>query len=340
MTCAKGRAAYLDLLKAILTVGMLFVHLVQLTDSTPAPLAILASLYLNLITFSGFMLAFGIGIGLSQGSPATLGLRIATPALLYVAYSASSFAYITLVYNAAIGRKETFDVLGLRHLYGYSEFLASFFLLSLVTSFLRPILFRLSDNAFLLAVCIAVSVIASLIEPSTPDVPIIGTLIGSMNYATFPLIQYMPWFVLGVYYSRQESPVGWKTWSAAIVATGAFGYYVVSFHMFPQRFPPSFVWTFGSALPLLIYLQACRWITTLFAMPNWLLAPGRHVLLFLIASNAVFFVVVFVLGKQPSGLSQAVGGTLGLFVMILALSQLWERILQRRKDAVSIAHSA
>jgi hypothetical protein len=221
-------------------------------------------------------------------------------------------------------------VLLLRHLYGYSEFLASFFLLSLLTSFLRPIVLRVGGDAFFLAVFIAVSVVASLVEPFPSDIPIVGALIGSRDYATFPLIQYMPWFLFGVYYSGHDRPAGWTIWAAAAVATGAFGYYIGFLHMLPRRFPPSVVWTFGSALPLLFYLQVCGMVAKLFSLPNWLFSPGRHVLRFLVASNAVIFTAVFVFGKQPMGLSEAVIVAIPIGALILGVSLLWERILQWR----------
>jgi hypothetical protein len=54
-----SRAAYLDLFKTVLTVGMIFAHVVQLADVAPGLIEHAFSVYINLITFSGFMLAFG-----------------------------------------------------------------------------------------------------------------------------------------------------------------------------------------------------------------------------------------------------------------------------------------
>ena len=49
----KVRAAYLDLIKTILAVGMIFAHSIQLVEGTPRPLEYFVSFYINLVTFSG-----------------------------------------------------------------------------------------------------------------------------------------------------------------------------------------------------------------------------------------------------------------------------------------------
>src|ERR1700688_177735 len=89
----KVRAAYLDLIKTILAVGMIFAHSIQLVDGTPGPLEHLVSFYINLVTFSGLMSAFGSGIGLSGPFAGTVMSRCKTPIALFLAYYASSFSY-------------------------------------------------------------------------------------------------------------------------------------------------------------------------------------------------------------------------------------------------------
>ena len=60
-----GRAADLDLLKTLLVWGMITAHCIQLLAFRPRPPALVISDVTNLITFSGFMFAFGLGVGLS-----------------------------------------------------------------------------------------------------------------------------------------------------------------------------------------------------------------------------------------------------------------------------------
>ena len=64
----KKRVLYLDLFKTILVYGMVLAHVIQLIGNNIAPLRAAngISIVVNLITFSGFMLAFGIGIGSSK----------------------------------------------------------------------------------------------------------------------------------------------------------------------------------------------------------------------------------------------------------------------------------
>ena len=57
---SSGRAADLDLLKTLLVWGMITAHCIQLLALRPKPPALVISDFINLITFSGFMFAFGV----------------------------------------------------------------------------------------------------------------------------------------------------------------------------------------------------------------------------------------------------------------------------------------
>ena len=135
---------------------------------------------------------------------------------------------------------------------GYSEFLASFFLVSLITSFMRPLVFRFCDNAYLILVSILVSFGLGLLNLSPPEIPMIGALVGSHDYATFPLAQYLPWFLIGVRYGREKVRISWAIWATAISAALAFASYVVLYGETPTRFPPDPLWIAGPAFFLLI----------------------------------------------------------------------------------------
>jgi uncharacterized membrane protein len=65
---SSARAADLDLLKTLLVYGMIGAHVVQLITLAPRADARGFSDFINLVTFSGFMFAFGIGVGLPRGN--------------------------------------------------------------------------------------------------------------------------------------------------------------------------------------------------------------------------------------------------------------------------------
>jgi hypothetical protein len=325
----KVRAAYLDLFKTVLAVGMIFAHTIQLVDGTPGPLEHLASFYINLITFSGFIFAFGVGIGLSGPLAGTAMSCCKTPIVLFVAYCVSSFAFVAFIGGSSIRNRTIIDVVLMRHLYGYSEFLASFFLLSLVTSFLRPLMFYVCDNAYLILASVSVSFGLGMLNPSPPEIPVIGALIGSHDYATFPLAQYLPWFLIGVRYSREKVRIGCTIWATAIGATLAFASYTMFYGETPTRFPPDPLWFAGPAFFLLIYLTVTHTITELITVPSWILLPGRHVLFFLVTTNVILFITVFLFGKLSIGVSGVGAYTFALIFVTGAVKYLRDSLASR-----------
>ena len=157
----------------------------------------------------------------------------------------------------------------------------------------------------------------------------IGAFIGSHHYATFPLAQYLPWFLIGVRYSRQEVRIGWTIWATASAATLAFAGYVMLYGKPPTRFPPDPLWISGPAFFLLIYLTVARTITKLVTVPSWVLLPGRHVLLFLVTTNVILFMTVFLLGRLSVGFAGIAAYTLALMLVAGAVSFLWDRLASR-----------
>jgi hypothetical protein len=325
----KVRAPYLDLFKTILAVGMIFAHSIQLVDGTPRPLEYLVSFYVNLVTFSGLMFAFGIGIGLSRSFPGTSISRCKTPIILFLAYCTSSFTFVAFVAGGSIGNKVISDVVLMRHLYGYSEFLASFFLLSLVTSFMRSLIFRFCDNAYLILASVAVSFGLCMLNLSPPEIPMIGAVIGSHDYATFPLAQYLPWFLIGVRYSSEKVRIGWTIWAIASGATLAFVGYTMFYGEAPTRFPPAPLWIAGPAFFLLIYLTVTHTITELITVPGWILLPGRHVLLFLVTTNVILFTTAFFFGKLSIGFAGVGAYTFALIFVTGAARSFWDSLASR-----------
>ena len=325
-----GRAADLDLFKAMLAVGMIFAHVVQLADLSPGRVEQDLALYANLVTFSGFMLAFGMGIGRAGAAPRKpLGGRVAAPLKLYGAYALSSFAFILLVERHAIGAKEVADVLLMRRLHGYSEFLASFFLLSLLTTFLRPQIVSFGQWAWAPSLAGLVSLAACSLAPTALEWPFVGAAFGSPSFPTFPLPQYGFWFALGIYAARGGRRVAWAPWLLAALASAAFCLAWYAKGALPMRFPPSAFWVAGAALPLLVTVRLARAVTERVPVPAWALTPGRHVLFFLMASNLALFANRYFNGKSVMDLPFAVGAALTLTGAIIVARLAWDGAARR-----------
>ncbi len=324
-TAQPARAAWLDLFKTALIWGMVTTHMVQLITFGPPRWLAGFTEFINLVTFSGFMLAFGLGVGISgPGRSRPLRQRL-TPALLLLAAAwVSSLAFVVLVDRKPLTPELLANLFSLRVLFGWSEFLASFFMLYLVIAIARPWLVRLADNALLLAIAIAVCLAATLVTTRI-DLPLLATLVGSTNYASFPIIPYLPWFLVGIHLGRRDANPRFLGWALSALATGALLFVLQRTGELPQRFPPSALWIAGAALPLAVYLGLSRLAAGRLALPSWLLAPGRHVLASLLLSNLVIFAVRHFYGRPL----RAWWWTLLASAVLLAVVTVWSLALDR-----------
>lgn len=285
----RPRSAALDLFKTVLVVGMIAAHVIQLLSSGLPPAAERFSDTVNLITFSGFLFAFGLGIGLSRAErPRPILARLRPVAMLLAACWVSSLAFVVLVDHQIVNARLLTDLLSLRRLFGWSEFLASFAMLYLLIAFLRPAFIAIAMSPPLLALACALCLLGTLLVVPF-DFPAIATLIGTRNFASFPLLPYLPWFLVGIAIGRQGGRL--RPWQAFAALLLTVGFYAIGIHTghLPERFPPAALWIVGPAAILAVELEATRWIAQRWPVPGWITLPGRHVLSFLLVSNLTIF---------------------------------------------------
>jgi hypothetical protein len=320
------RAPYLDLFKTVLVWGMVSAHVIQLLGLRLGPGAGAFSDYVNLISFSGFMLAFGIGTGLSRGARRRALAERAWPVLVMLAaVYISSLGFVVLSARRPVTPDLLADLLSFRVLFGYSEFLASFLVLYLLIALARPVLVAIAEHPLFLAVAIA-ACLASTYVTTDQLIPFAGTLIGHRKYASFPLLAYLPWFLAGIRLGRRDGVLPPLDLALAAIATAAFGWFFwrAGFWL-PERFPPSVLWIVGPALILALYLFAARAVTDWASAPSLLLAPGRHVLASLLFSNLAIFTAQRLFYKPARSLWMA-----GLIALaLLAAVTLWGAAIDR-----------
>ena len=288
MTAAPARAADLDLFKTALVAGMVATHVAQLLGEGLPDWVWRFTDFINLVTFSGFLLAFGIGVGAGGNRAKPLAERLVPAGLLLLACWLSSLAFAMLVERTPPGIGLLVDVVTLRRLFGWSEFLASFFALYLLLAVARGLLVRIATDAVALGLAIALAIASTWIEMNQ-GWPATATIVGTRNFASFPLLAYLPWFLIGVRLGAAGGrvPAGW--WLAALAATSAFALHLWQTGALPGRFPPTALWVMGAALPLAAYWAACRRIAQRTTPPWPVLLPGRYVLRFLVLSNLAIF---------------------------------------------------
>ena len=321
-----ARAADLDLFKTMLVWGMIIAHCIQLLAFRPKPAAMAISDVVNLITFSGFMFAFGWGLGLSRGAPKSWWARLYPVLLLGLATWVSEFAFMALVEKAKFDGALIYNILTFSRLYGWSEFLASFFVLYAIIAVARPWLIAIGERWYLM-VPAAIACLAATWIVVSRDIPLLATLVGTTNFASFPIIPYLPWFLLGIFYARNPEHPRAADWVLAAIATALCALWTAYYGEYPGRFPPTVLWIAGPALILMLYLLVARVVGRRVPIPRVLLGTGRHVLAALLVSNLIIF-----------GLRYLVGFRLGqwwctpiLAVSIIAFVTLWAWVLDLRR---------
>ena len=320
-----NRAADLDLLKTLLVVGMVGAHVIQLITFRARPEAAIFAEYANLVSFSGFLFAFGIGLGLPkpEGRKRSLWRQLRPSLLLLLAVYASSFAFALLVDRKKLDPQLIIDVVTMQRLFGWSEFLATFFMLSLLTLVARPALLAIGRNPWLLVVA-TLACLATTFYSTGAIVPLLPTLVSHTGFANFPLLPYLPWFLLGIWYGSH--PVRAWHFVPALAMSGYLYGVTMQTGQFPNRFPPTILWIVGPAAILLAYLWLCRFVAARVSLPDVLLTPGRHVLSFLVLSNIGFFATRYFMGKPVRTTLIAVLVTFGVLVVLSAGWYAWERL--------------
>ena len=312
-----GRAIYLDLFKTLLIYGMVTAHVIQLLGWRLGDGATRFSDFVNLISFSGYMLAFGIGIGLSKTArQRSLWERLKPALIILVCYYVSALAFTVLVSRSDVTADVVIDVVTLRKLFGYSEFLASFFVLYVLIALARPLFIAIAERPLVLAVVI-VACLAGTLLTTNQLIPLAGTVIGTTKYASFPLLPYLPWFLVGIRLGRHNGQPSWVEAALALIAAGVFAYFFVrTGWALPDRFPPSVLWVVGPALFLLAYLTLARSVDKNMTLPPLLVAPGRHVLAALLLSNLIIFSATHLLFKPAHQLWVAIAISIGILLVV------------------------
>ena len=138
------RNVELDLFKLLLVIGMIAAHVFQLLHNgeTGRSMLWVFSTYINAVTFSGFLFAFGCATQLAYlrkpKSRILRGKLMRNGIRLLIAFYISGFAY-TFFVSHNLDVMETIKILCFQRIPGYSEFLLSFAMLMPLVWFLyRP----------------------------------------------------------------------------------------------------------------------------------------------------------------------------------------------------------
>lgn len=295
----RKRVPEIDICKGILTITMILCHSIQFFGREEDLIQGLLVNLINLTTFSGFLFCFGYAAECSyyRRSWREGAVRMGKNAVrLLLAFYISGIAYVALVEQKIFNKKLIAEILLLRRYPGWSEFLASFAAVLAAGIVLFPLLKRMNGK-ILLGVTV-VSAAACFLPYDRIHNSYLALFMGSVDYVTFPAVQYGVFFAFGIWVSKKQ--VKWNRWILLIVLLTSLPclYLYAVNGVLPGRFPPS-LWFIGGGFLFvyLYYLFSCwlaeksdnmRWIKWI---AGYLETVGRDSLYYLLLSNILIFAV-------------------------------------------------
>lgn len=314
----------LDILKGILTFFVITTHTFSFFPFQPvsyfsARLTNLYVVYTCLPTFSCFILILGYlcyKAYIAKQMDKTLlfkklGKNFVKTMLTYYVSAISFVFFIKRSLSPAVLK----DILLLRYVVEYSEFILTFAFLYVVVFLFEKPLRRLNTTAWIILVVLS---LASTFFPyELVKEPLLAVFTGSTLFSSFSVFQYFCYFITGIYFAKNGIKYNKWLMGASALAMLAFLVYRVIYHDYPTRFPPSLLWIAGGAFFVYCGLLLCRRIPEN-RITRGLAYMGRESLYCMIFSNVVIFATHWTtveLGVSPKGLALTV-----LYVLIFVLS--------------------
>ncbi|MBD2701437.1 hypothetical protein IC229_12365 [Spirosoma sp. BT702] len=295
-------------MKSFLVIGMILAHSIQLL-SQPKGMFWLFSVGVNLITFSGFFFCFGYvfyGAYLVNKSEAVRKKIAKTALKTLVGYYLSAIASLLFLSEHFSGYPYVFSWANLLKLVFfieipfYSEFLLAFFLITVLVLLFLPFFRKLVDSITLAVITVCICVAILLFLPRTLAVPYpLDLFIGDRDRIIFPVVQYLPAFLIGLYFAKYRIDFQWFIFLLSVLGSGMFVIYYVTNHEIPLRFLPSIYWIVGSSGILYVYFLATNWLEKKSIVITSLLPIGMNTLFYLLVSNFILFALSINLKTTP-----------------------------------------
>lgn len=289
----------IDYEKGIIVAAMVFCHVLQHFGNTGAfPEQNTLILVVCAMAFSTFMFSYGRSVllayynrGFKSAAPRMVGSIVRS----YLAFGISGVAHRVLCGEKNFSFNVVKKVFLLEDIPGMSEFLAAFAVLGLVALVLFWPLKKLLEHKKIFWIVTFACFFTSFMPYDAIRDPRLGLLIGSSKFYLFPVLQYLPFFLAGLYvakYGMEKKPV-WLIVSGVLTAASVFS--TIMWGQ-PGRFPPTLLWLtmpcFGIVLLDMLAEVMNKW-TTDRAWAVKALSPvesmGRNSLYYLLTSNLILF---------------------------------------------------
>ena len=285
-----------DIFKGLLVIGMVFAHILQFFgDLNKYPASRFVSDYANIVTFTGFLFCYGYVIDiayLGRDFKDVWKRLIVNAFRTLIAFYISGICYRMFIDKKQPNRNNILEIIKLSDIPGYSEFLLAFALYILIVAlFFKPIKMLLS-NKTVFWITFSLLFLTTFIPYEKIKINQLGLLIGTTRFCAFPVLQYMPFFILGMYFHRYRTGFNIKFLLGSLLFSGASVVNIMQNDgALPSRFPPSIPWLLLPAFALYLYYLLSAFLSKSSVAVRVLQPIGENTLLYLLLSNIVIFAV-------------------------------------------------
>lgn len=291
-----NRNIEIDITKGLLTIGMIFAHVVGLLyNQQSIPLIFLKHYIIDLVSFPGFLFCFGFTSWVAYYQKANIPWsKVAKTSLkIYSTFVISGVAWLTIVESKKIGFEVLAIVMTVRALPLLSEFLFTFAAMTLLGVLFRRYITIATERWQHILLSIAFFLLFTLLPVTKQTDPLISIFIGGGMYNSFPIIQYLPLFLLGVFAARFTKWFSLQTCIfGAVIGLGLWFLFMI--FQPPHQFPPSASWIINSVGFLSIIYGFAKIINEKFpaVLVQYLNQVGQNVLVYLLLSNLIIMISV------------------------------------------------
>lgn len=314
----KKRDLKMDVYKGLLVFGMIYCHVLQFfVDLGSNPTADYITWFINAVTFSGFVFTFGYTsyiVYFSKDFKSVYRKMLLVSLRLLMAFYISGIAFRVFVTNNRLSIDMVKNIVLLKDIPGWSEFIVSFAIyIALAVVIYKPIK-RLIEIKPLFWVVVGLLLLTTFIPYGAVGSTQLGLVVGSIKFAAFPVLQYMPFYLIGVYFKRYE--IGFDKFmliGSLILSTISMIYMGLNGWRLPNRFPPSIFWIILPCIALYLYYLLSEVLSKTNHARSILVTMGQNSMNYLLLSNIFIFAL-----DGTKGISQLKAGT-GLIANIILI---------------------
>ncbi len=322
---------------------MVYTHVLQFfSDASIFPTIYFSTQFFNLITFSGFVFCFGYVNQLAyytKSYSSVFTKMLFTGLKTLVAFYISGVAFRIFVENLPLNMETILPIIRLQVIPGWSEFLISFSIIILLGLVLFNFFTWLSSRPIFIWGISILLLACTWMDYGQVDSTYLGLLIGTDQFPTFPVIQYIPYYLIGIYFAKYQIGFKWRYLFFSTIGTILFIFYlIINKGQLPERFPPSVYWIVGPSFFLYIYYLFSKILDRWGKGLAFLRIMGENVLFYFLISNLFIFSLANVLDFYIVGPWKGLIFTISLlliityFIKIISVKQKESRISSIHND--------